>query len=228
MSTNAITTTGPRTEHGKATSARNAIRTGLYTARDFIRPEEEEEYGQTLLQLMDELAPEGVLEQTFANEIMGANWRLRRCRLVEESFATVDGLDCDPMVDAKTEKAQKSVDLARAQSHLILRRSLVELRKLQTAHGIPAQLAQSEPAPSADLDALMAQADHQLAEQYRAGGLSSFCKPSVSVMPPASSFCEPPKMPKSMPRNAPCPCRSGAKYKKCCGNPAAPVVNKAA
>ena len=49
--------TGPNTEAGKAKSSRNAIRTGLYAARDFVRPEEEEEYAQTLIKLMDELTP---------------------------------------------------------------------------------------------------------------------------------------------------------------------------
>ena len=43
--------TGPRTEAGKAKSSRNAIRTGIYAARDFIRPDEEEEYAQTLIKL---------------------------------------------------------------------------------------------------------------------------------------------------------------------------------
>src|SRR5450755_4430830 len=94
----------------------NAIRTGLYAARDYVRPNEEEEYAQTLMKLMDELAPVGTLEQTFATEMMGATWRLRRCRLVEEAFAKVVGLDLDPMVDEKTEKQQRSVD--RRQSKL--------------------------------------------------------------------------------------------------------------
>ena len=127
------TSTGPKTEAGKAKSSRNAIRTGLYAARDFVRPEEEEEYARTLIQLMDELTPEGSMEQTFATEIMGATWRLRRCRLVEEAFSYLEDLDFDPMLDERTEKQQKSVDRARAQSHLILRRSLAELGKLQTA-----------------------------------------------------------------------------------------------
>ena len=111
--------TGPRTEAGKSKSSRNAIRTGLYAARDFIRTGEEEEYAQTLIKLMDELTPEGTIEQTFATEIMGATWRLRRCRLVEEAFSSIDDLDFDPMMDERTEKQQKSVDRARAQSHLI-------------------------------------------------------------------------------------------------------------
>ena len=103
---------GPKTEQGKAKSSRNAIRTGLYAARDFMREGEEEEYAQSLIKLMDELTPEGTLEETFATEIMGATWRLRRCRLVEEAFGMVEDLDFDPMMDERTEKQQKSVDRA--------------------------------------------------------------------------------------------------------------------
>jgi hypothetical protein len=236
--------TGPKTEAGKAKSSRNAIRTGLYAARDFIREGEEEEYTQTLIQLMDELTPEGIVEQTFATEIMGAHWRLRRCRLIEAAFSTVEDLDFDPMMDERTEKQQKSVDRARAQSHLILRRSLAELRNLQKGRTIQQQLQDQKPTPKPNtglpnMDALMAMADHQLARQYREQGLSSFCNP---VAPPASapepapktatSICNPPSttpaVSRNIPRNAPCPCRSGAKYKKCCGGPAATALNQAA
>src|SRR5271163_1097191 len=139
--------TGPNTEAGKSKSSRNAIRTGLYAARDFVRPEEEEEYAQTLIKLMDELTPENSVEQTFATEIMGATWRLRRCRLIEENFSSIADLNFDPMIDDRTEKQQKSVDRARAQSHLIFRRSLDELRKLQKVRIIPEQIADQPPTP---------------------------------------------------------------------------------
>ena len=228
--------TGPRTEAGKAKSSRNAIRTGLYAARDFVRPEEEEEYAQTLIKLMDELTPENTVEQTFATEIMGATWRLRRCRLVEENFSFLDDLDFDPMIDERTEKQQKSVDRARAQSHLIFRRSLDELRKLQKVRTIQQQIADQmpaakpapEPPPNAgppNMDALMALAEHQLAQRYRESGLSSFCNAAPPAATPATSFCEKPKF---TPRNAACPCGSGDKYKRCCGKNAPPVLNKAA
>ena len=156
-------------EAGKSKSSRNAIRTGLYAARDFIRTGEEEEYAQTLIQLMDELTPEGIVEQTFATEIMGAHWRLRRCRLVEEAFSSIEDLDFDPMMDERTEKQQKSVDRARAQSHSILRRSIAELRELQSGRTIQEQLQDQKPTPKQpaaglpNMDALMAMADHQLA-----------------------------------------------------------------
>jgi hypothetical protein len=239
------TSTGPKTEAGlespsgvraKAKSSRNAIRTGLYAARDFVRPEEEEEYAQTLIKLMDELTPENSVEQTFATEIMGATWRLRRCRLVEEAFSSIEDLDFDPMIDERTEKQQKSVDRARAQSHLILRRSLDELRKLQKGRTIQEQLADQlptpkpapEPPPNAgppNMDALMALAEHQLAQRYRESGLSSFCNP-VGQVPDLPSTK--PAAPKTTPRNAQCPCGSGTKYKRCCGKDAPPVLNQAA
>jgi hypothetical protein len=204
--------TGPRTEAGKAKSSRNSIRTGLYAARDFVRPEEEEEYAQTLIKLMDELTPENSIEQTFATEIMGATWRLRRCRLVEENFSSIGDLNFDPMIDERTEKQQKSVDRARAQSHLILRRSLDELRKLQKVGTLQEQIADQLPTPEPapvpppnsgppNMDALMALAEHQLAQRFRESGLDSFCNPATPT---------------------------GAKYKKCCGGPAAQALNRAA
>jgi hypothetical protein len=119
--------TGPRTEAGKATSARNSTKHGLFTQSDFILEGEDEEYAQTFSDLMAELAPGSVLEQTFATEIMGANWRLRRCGILEFDLARSAG----GAPDAQT-AIQQSIDRARAQSHNILRRSLTELRKLQT------------------------------------------------------------------------------------------------
>jgi hypothetical protein len=138
---------GPRTEEGKSRSSRNSLKFGLFTAHNFIRGGEEEEYADTFTTLMSELTPENSVEETFALEIMGATWRLRRCRLVEEAFGDIEDLDFDPMVDERTEKQQKSVDRARAQSHLILRRSLDELRKLQKGRTIQEQLADQNPTP---------------------------------------------------------------------------------
>jgi uncharacterized protein YecA (UPF0149 family) len=75
------------------------------------------------------------------------------------------------------------------------------------------------------MDALMALAEHQLAQRYRESGLSSFCNP-VGQVPDLPSIK--PAAPKTTPRNAPCPCGSGNKYKRCCGKDAPPVLNRAA
>jgi hypothetical protein len=238
--TTSETATGPRTEEGKARSSQNALKTGLFAARDFIRPGEEDEHQTTYLALMHELDPRGILEQVFADEIMSASWRLRRCRIIESDLALAP----------ESPDAQRSVDRARAHSHSLLRRSIAELRKLQTERAVRAnieslndltglvdsqkllQAINSNPydddqpdenaaQPAAKrgggitvqtLEALMAQADKQLCEQVRREGATSFCKPAVAPVPSAENT----------PRNAPCPCGSGMKFKKCCGNPAAP------
>jgi hypothetical protein len=114
---------------------------------------------------------------------MRATWRLRRCRLVEEAFSYIEDLDFDPMMDERTEKQQKSVDRARAQSHLILRRSLDELRKLQKGRTIQEQVAEQlltpKPAPQP-----LQNAD-QLAQRYRGQGIDSFCNPAAPAPKPA-------------------------------------------
>jgi len=124
------TATGPRTEEGKARSSQNALKTGLFAARDFIRPGEEDEHQTTYLALMHELDPRGILEQVFADEIMSANWRLRRCSIIESDLALAP----------ESPDAQRSVDRARAHSHSLLRRSIAELRKLQTERAVRANI----------------------------------------------------------------------------------------
>jgi hypothetical protein len=104
----------------------------------------------------------------------------------------------------------------------------------QTADPGPAAPPPTEPdAPDAGMDALMALAEHQLAQRYREQGLAGFT--GVPTPPPAApmaSNCKPaatvPAKTPNFPRNAPCRCGSGAKYKRCCGKDAAPVLNRAA
>jgi hypothetical protein len=244
--TTATKHTGPRTEAGKAISARNSTKHGLFTQRDFVLEGEDEEYAQTFAELMAELSPGGVLEQTFATEIMGANWRLRRCGILE--FDLARATDRGP--DAQ-DAIQKSIDRARAQSHNILRRSLAELRKLQTERHArilltpdgqpPTDLGLTDSRQAVNTAARSTQTiDPKRAaveEQWRRKEEeinafledSSFCKPansapSTAQKPAASSFCNLP----ATPRNALCPCGSGAKFKRCCGRNAPPVLNSAA
>jgi hypothetical protein len=227
--------TGPVTEAGKDRSSRNATKNGLFSASDLILDSETEEYVRTKTALYTQLSPEGVLEEIFVTEIMTATWRLRRCRILEQDITAEL-----PPAD------QTSIDRARARSHNILRRSMAELRKLQTERTIRLQLndleipgladskqvlitlalhakQQLDSRKSADLDTLeglMAQADKELGMQPQG---SSFCEETATD--PDTSFC---KTDATTPRNAPCPCGSGTKYKRCCGTAAPPVLNMAA
>ena len=116
--------------------------------------------------------------------------------------------------------------------------------------------AEPEPTPAAaptaaatptGFDALMALADKQLAQRYRDYGMAAFtgaptapatappapptpgsmgsnCKPAAA---PTPAPAKPAAAPINTPRNAPCPCKSGQKFKRCCGKEAPPVLNKA-
>jgi hypothetical protein len=210
-------------------SSQNALTHGLFAARDFIRQGEQPEYAEILQSVTAQLLPDGIIEQTFAAEIVGATWRLRRCRMVEQSLSADATLD--PMTDEGLDKQQKSVDRARAQSHNILRRSLAELRKLQTERAARQQAAESR--RQYDLE-LMKSLLEKLAEdpddesdELESTPETPSCNPvgQISDLPAEIPFC---KSPEPTPRNAQCPCGSGIKYKRCCGQGAPPVLNKAA
>ena len=127
---NAQASTGPRTEAGKDRSSSNATTLGLFTHRDFVRPAEQEDHTALCSAFNAELTPMGMLEETLAAEIVGASWRLRRCASLEARMA--ETFDLDPMEDETAQRLQTSIDRSRAQAHNLLRRSLAELRRLQT------------------------------------------------------------------------------------------------
>jgi SEC-C motif len=106
--------------------------------------------------------------------------------------------DLDPMLDPATTAAQNSIDRARAQALRHLHRATAELRRLQKERRIPAT------PPS---------------EQQRPRLLKPVATKQTQSEPPRTV---------SIPRGAPCPCGSGAKYKRCCGTNAPAVLSPAA
>ncbi len=238
--------TGPRTPEGKSIASRNAVKNGLFAAHDFIREDEFAEYSETQTSLYRELSPVGHLEIALVDEVVSASWRLRRCRLVEATHGLTD--------DESVAETLQSVGRARSHAHNTLRRSLAELRKLQTERSIrfeidalrfPAltesrhvlaavktnnalhrtsaashQLPLSDDDARGEIDAFLAQAlrpSPQPKPEPQPDAGISFCK---EPKPEDISFCKTkppaPEISRSTPRNAPCPCKSGQKYKRCC------------
>jgi hypothetical protein len=247
---------GPRTAPGKHRSSRKAVTLGLFTLRDFVRPDERDDYARLGSSLRHELNPRGTLEETFAAAIIGAVWRLHRCSLVEAKIA--ETADLDPMEDQATSCLQVAIDRARAHAHNLMRRSLAELRRLQTDRTIREELfdgALTQPEPDLtsykevaiainhgnrckllarkldgidSIAALMAPPPTGPAEL-----LASFCKtpatPAAGTPPVSPSGVPAPVSPSGVPaRNSPCPCGSGVKHKRCCGRNAPPVLQQAA
>ena len=201
---NAQFSSGPRTEQGKSRTSGNALSFGLFAMRDFVRPDEQEDYHILRQNLLSDLRPAGVLELAHTGEILSATWRLLRCALLEATMALPnealpnDAIS-DPMEDPETLKLQASIDRARTQAWNMLRRATAELERLQARRA-------SKPASSAS-------------------------KPvsTNQTHPATAATTEAPTPPDAQtPRNARCPCQSGQKYKRCCGPNAPPILNLAA
>jgi hypothetical protein len=82
---NAQKSTGPRTPEGKATVAQNAVKHGLLARTAVLHGEDWEEYTCFSEELLDELYPDGVMEQELANRVVDLSWRLRRAALSQNA-----------------------------------------------------------------------------------------------------------------------------------------------
>jgi hypothetical protein len=142
---NAQLSTGPRTEAGLEASSRNNLQLGLFTRRDFVKPEERLAYTEFRAEYLLHLSPEGPIEDTIAAEIVSAAWRLRRCAAAEADLA-----ETVPEFDETTEKTLRAIDRARASANNLLHRSLNQLRKLQTERLLRLELNLDEPFNLAD------------------------------------------------------------------------------
>jgi hypothetical protein len=74
---------GPRTEIGKARAARNALKHGLCAERYLVADEDAQAFAALEATLLEELAPEGVLQRLLAGRIVRAAWRLERAERIE-------------------------------------------------------------------------------------------------------------------------------------------------
>jgi hypothetical protein len=222
---NSLQSTGPVTEEGKQTSSRNAITCGLFTQNEYVRPGEEDEFARFCLAFRNDLNPEGAAEETLATVMVSASWRIRRCALVETGLAPAS--DLDPMQDDSCSSLQNSVDRARSRAFNLFHRAMADLRRLQTDKRIRLELSDEPDDNLPDLtdyrSVTRALCDNatQILRAKKIHGLDSMKDLLDYTAPPSASICN--EAP-AVPRNALCPCGSGEKYKRCCGENAPPVL----
>ena len=204
--------------------SQNAVKFGLFSTRDLVLAGEQSEYEELREALMGELLPEGALQEAFAGEIVSARWRLRRCGLIEASL--VNFMSSDeygfPVLNDEGEKRQRSADRARSQAQTSMRRSMAEFRKLQTERMIMIDMGYADD-PHALFDSRAILSAIKTEDQIKANKMKEEMHHGTPSAPPADLFCKqsstvPAAAPKVGP-NAPCPCGSGRKYKKCCDSP---------
>lgn len=93
---NAVKSTGPRTPRGRAVSKMNAVKHGILSREVLVRgrlhQESAEEFEALHQRFVDDLQPQGALEEMQVDQIVAAHWRLRRA-LAAESGEIALGMD---------------------------------------------------------------------------------------------------------------------------------------
>ena len=80
---NALKSTGPKTERGKAHSSLNAVSHGIYARARLLPFECESEYHELAESIFVDVNPVGPIEEALAEEIVTDMWQLRRLELGE-------------------------------------------------------------------------------------------------------------------------------------------------
>ncbi len=101
---NSRSSTGPKTRTGKAESKMNSVKHGLLAADIVVRGEDPVEFTRVLESLVDELQPQGSLEEQLVERVAACMWRLRRLYRVEAGIFTYESLTIE------LDRAQEEVD----------------------------------------------------------------------------------------------------------------------
>ena len=79
---NALKSTGPKTQQGKAVVSRNALKYGVLSEAVVVRghalQESAQEYEDLCREFHESLVPVGMLEEMLTGQIAATAWRLRR------------------------------------------------------------------------------------------------------------------------------------------------------
>jgi uncharacterized protein YecA (UPF0149 family) len=215
---NAQFSTGPKTVDGKANSAKNAVRHGLFALPEHLAPADRARI-EELFEALHKGIPE--LHATYEFQIRQyaiAMWRSEQYFLMESSFlnsAVHDELAKPETARLVAEHGDKLV-LGRAMRSdaeganvfpRILRYEARVMKELHSAREVYEQLMQM-------------------------AAMNKLRKATVQEPAPAEEqpdpTAEPAEAPGQTPRNAPCPCGSGTKFKRCCGKDAPAVLHEAA
>ena len=78
--------TGPTSATGKETVSKNALVHGLSGRTHACLPGEEGPFEQFCREFIEALAPIGIIEQSYAEDIAGDRWRLTRARAMENAL----------------------------------------------------------------------------------------------------------------------------------------------
>ena len=230
---NASQSTGPRTPEGKARSSHNALSHGIF-AEDLVldRLGESEDALLDLRQnLLDHYQPQGPEEDDLVEAALACQWRIKRVRRAETAridlcTAHQDQIAFETAIAAKLLTPEPGRERL-AQSRALALAVIGDAKLLNQLCLYESRLQRMLERTRAELHKLQ---KNRKNEPNSPGSTDSeICvDPCLSVAQNPNVKNEPnfgPTESNQTPRNAPCPCGSGIKYKRCCGAGAPPVLN---
>jgi SEC-C motif-containing protein len=209
---NATFSTGPKSAEGKAAVARNGVRHGLFATYEQLAPDQREHINRCVEELHAGFPRQCAAFEDVISELAIATWRRELCRQLEASFfsnAVASEME-NPESAALVEKFGEDILLGRAMT--------------RDAEGpnVFTKLMRYQSRVAKDLDrAREAYARVIEVIHNRIRKAKPISGPKAATPLPETCVS-----PAEAPRNAPCPCGSGQKYKRCCGAAAPEVVRR--
>jgi hypothetical protein len=134
---NARQSSGPKTDTGKQTSSRNAIRHGLTSTQIVIPGEDQSAYEELLRGMHQSYTPANEAERVLVDQIAANAWRLMRAQRVETAFFAklTEGAE-DPIAALATAFLEKPKEMSRIHRYVASAQSayykaITQLAKLQ-------------------------------------------------------------------------------------------------
>src|SRR5215472_14502837 len=87
---NGQSSTGPRTEAGKAASSRNALKSGIFSNREILPDEDPAELEALKQEYHDYFQPATPDERDLVDDLVSYSWQKRRFRRMEAVMIAVD------------------------------------------------------------------------------------------------------------------------------------------
>ena len=200
---NATLSTGPKTAEGKAAVARNSVRHGLFTAYAQLAPEHCDLINRYIEDMHAGFPPQCPAFEEAIRRFAIATWRWEVYLQLESSFYS-SGVAAEMQIPESAALAEQFGE-----------NILLGLAVTRDCGGpnVFGKLSRYESRLNKELDrareAYLRVSEAIQSQNHRAEPIP---QPQAAAPLP-----EAPESPAQTPRNAPCPCGSGQKYKRCCG-----------
>ena len=146
---NAKKSTGPKTEEGKARSAMNSIKYGIYSDKYLVKDESYEEFDNYRRKILKCLNPTNAVLFDMATHVVSNGWEYQRCTLLESKILNSKSLKHDAERKQNNEAAKQIIV------------SWQDSPELEAKYGALEEYSKNEPTDLAEKDNYWKNFDHK-------------------------------------------------------------------